>query len=173
MKKPYCLTVDVKSPHIENGLGYMISFALPANDHAPEMMGEFSQWHEAVRHAVLQAGDAPFSNDPYTRKLAVANLMHTLDDLNKVHAIRIGGVDGVPAVQIRSSNPYDPRIDLDFVGVEGRFRVTETTLDDAARAGVQGHGTTRLIEGHPRDYPFEKTKPASKQKAPPAFRPRP
>lgn len=172
MKKPYCLTVDVKSPHIENGLGYMISFVLPANNHAPEMMAEFPLWHEAVRDAVLAAGDAPFSDDPYTRKLALANLMHTLDDLNKIHSIRIGGVDGAPAVQIRSSNPYDPRIDLDFIGEDGRFRVTESTLDDAARAKVQGHGTTRLIEGPLREYPFEKTKPASKQKAAAAFRPR-
>lgn len=161
MTKSYCLTVDVKSDHIANGLGYMIGFRLPADNMEPSQMAEFPRWSEEVRRAVLEAGDLPFNPDPYTKKLAIADLMQALDDINRKYNIQIGFVKDVPAVQIHSSNPYDNQIDIDFSGTSGKFRVTETSLADRERARVVEHGRTGIVDADKGRFPFEKSPPSA------------
>lgn len=168
MTKPYCLTIEVKSEHIENGLGYLVAFSLPQGNFSPDQMPEFGPWSERVRSAVLRAGDQPFNPDPYTRKVAIAQLMHTLQDINKEFGIQIGNTGTAPAVQIHSTNPFDNKIHVDFTGEEGEFHVEEYGLNDGPRPTVKEHGKTRIIEGGGNDFPFDKVSAVK----PHSFRPR-
>lgn len=170
MSKSYCLTIDVKSAHIENGLGYMIGFSLPAGNLEPAQMAEFDIWSEEVKAAVLKAGDLPFNPDPYTKKLAIAELMHSLNDINRRYNIQIGFARDVPAVQIHSANPYDSQIDIDYTDREGHFRVVETRLADKERSRVHEHGKTAIVDSAKSRFPFDKTPPSAAPKHP--FRPR-
>ncbi len=157
MAKSYCLTIEVKSDHIENGLGYMVAFRLPPGIHSPAEAKDFSNWSEEVRKAVLTAGDLPFHADNYTRKLALAELMHDLDTLNKKYDIQIGFIDHTPALQIRSTNPFDKEISADFEDEAGHFTVTETSLADRQQAKVEKHGKMAVVEGlKTKDFPFKK-----------------
>lgn len=156
MAKAYCLTVQIKSAHIENGLGYMIAFRMPDDIESPDAHPAFAAWAEEVRDAVLLAGDLPFSSDSYTKKLAVGQLMHDLADLNARYDIRINGANGMPAVQIHSTNPFDSEIDIDFTDTAGHFSVVEKNMHEAARNRVSDHGKTGVIEGNPKHFPFEK-----------------
>ncbi len=171
MAKAYCLTVQIKSAHIENGLGYMIAFRLPPGAGTPDNHPEFALWADEVRESVLRAADLPFSADPYTKKLAISQLMHDLDDLNAKYDIRIGGLAGMPAVQIHSTNPYDNEIDIDFTDTEGSFSVLEKSLHDHARNRVSDHGKTGLIEGNSKHFPFEKETRPAPPRPPQGFRP--
>jgi hypothetical protein len=170
MAKPWCLTVEVKSDTIENGIGYMIAFSLPDGTSAPEKLPDFTLWAEQVKAAVLRAGDQVFDSDPYTKKLAIAELMNELSDLNGRFSARIGGFPGVPAVQIQSTNPYDNQIEIDFSRTEGEFHVVERGLHDLQRAKVEENGKTGLVEGARRHFPFTKA-PTVAPKKPVAPRP--
>lgn len=166
MAKSFCLTVEVKSETIENGLGYMIAFSLPDEKLQPVQMADFPEWSERVKKAVLRAGDQVFDPDPYTRKLAVAELMNELTHLNDTYAIRIGGQIDVPAVQIQSTNPYDKQIEIEFTGSDGEFAVTERSWQDLQRAKVDENGKTGLVEGTRRHFPFTKAAPAALPRRP-------
>lgn len=155
MAKSYCLTVEVKSAQIENGLGYLIGFQLPNDDVTPDQLSEFSSWCDRVKDAVLQCGDEPFSPDAYTRKVAIAELMHALDDINRNFNIQIGNSGVVPAVQIHSTNPFDNKITIDFTPEQGNFRVTERGIADLERARVNEHGKMRIVDGNHQDFPFD------------------
>lgn len=172
MPKPWCLTVEVKSDTIENGIGYMVAFSLPDDRLEPAKLADFSAWAEHVKAAVLRAGDQVFDPDPYTKKLAIAELMNELSDLNARYSPRIGGIPGVPAVQIQSTNPYDNRIEIEFSGADGEFHVVERSLHDLQRAKVEENGKTGLIEGGGRDFPFTKAPPMAPRRTlprPPAL----
>lgn len=166
MAKSYCLTVEVKSETIENGLGYMIAFSLPDDRLQPGELHDFSAWCDEVKAAVLRAGDQVFDPDPYTKKLAIAALMNDFADLNEQFSIRIGGPPGEPTVQIQSTNPYDNQIDIAFTGSDGEFRVSEHGLHDLQRSKVDENGKTGLVEGTPHHFPFTKTPPVLPKKPP-------
>ncbi len=170
MAKSYCLTVEVKSETIENGLGYLVAFSLPDDRFKPGEMHEFSEWCEGVKEAVLRAGDQVFDSDPYTKKLAIAELMNAFEELNARFSIRIGGQPGEPTVQIQSTNPYDSQIDISFSGADGQFQVSEHGLHDLQRSKVDENGKTGLVEGTPHHFPFTKAVPPA-VKTPPAPRP--
>lgn len=171
MAKAYCLTIQVKSAHIENGLGYMVAFRLPPGSENPDEHPDFKAWAEEVREAVLGTGDSPFSADPYTKKLALTQLMHDLAELNAKYSIRIDGLDGMPAVQIHSTNPYDSEIDLDFTGVDGHFSIVEKNIHGHMLNRVSDHGKTGVIEGNSKHFPFEKESRPAAPRPPQGFRP--
>ncbi|MDE1151512.1 MAG: hypothetical protein PW788_03150 [Micavibrio sp.] len=154
MTKSYCLTVEVGSETIENGLGYLVAFTLADDSKTPDQTPGFARWADQVRDAVLRAGDQVFDPDPYTKKLAIAELMNDLAALNGKSAVKVGGIKGVPAVQIQSTNPYDPRIEADFTSADGQFNVVEKTLSDLARRKISGHGQTGIAEGARAHFPF-------------------
>lgn len=166
MSNSFCLTVDIESTHIGTGLSYKVEFQLPTQGLFPAQIAEFPQWAEEVRDAVLSAGDLPFSPDSYTRKLAIAELMHALDDINNRYDIQIGQEKDIPAVQIQSGNPHSRKIDINFSGNDGLFHVTETCLAEKDRAPAREHGKTGIIDNGNARMPF---KPPHK---PQAFRPR-
>jgi hypothetical protein len=171
MAKAYCLTVEVKSETIENGLGYMIAFSLPDDRLQPAQLADFSEWSEKVKAAVLRTGDKVFDPDPYTKKLAIAELMNTFSELNEGYSIQIGGPAGEPTVQIQSTNPYDNQIDIAFTGSDGQFQVSEHGLHDLKRSKVDENGRTSLVEGTPHHFPFTKTVPMAPRKPPQGPRP--
>jgi len=160
MTKTYCLTIEVGSDTIANGLGYMVAFSLPSDNIAPADHPQFSEWASQVRDAVLRAGDQVFSSDPYTKKVAIAELMNELADLNNDYDLQVKGSAAVPDVQIQSTNPYDPRIDISFTSGDGDFTVTERGLADLARRKISGHGQTGLVEGSKSHFPFSQQQPA-------------
>ncbi|TAL34844.1 MAG: hypothetical protein EPN97_08260 [Alphaproteobacteria bacterium] len=166
MAKSYCLTVEVKSEAIENGLGYMIAFSLPDDRLQPDQVPDFTAWSDQVKTAVLRAGDQVYDPDPYTKKLAIAELMNELAQLNERYDIRIGGQAGIPAVQIQSTNPFDNQIDIEFSGKDGEFHVSEHGLHDLQRSKVDENGKTGFVEGTPHHFPFTKTLPAVTKKPP-------
>lgn len=155
MSKTWCLTVEVESKAITNGLGYMIAFTLPEDAETPAASPQFAEWSQKVRDAVVRAGDQVFDPDPYTKKLAIAELMHTLADLNTAYDIKVvDGADPVPAVQIQSSNPYDNRIEIDFTDKDGHFAVNEKGLADLERRVIAAHGHIDVVDGARRHFPF-------------------
>ena len=159
MTKSYCLTVEVGSDSIKNGLGYMITFSLPDDTVAPQATPGFTQWSDKVRDAVLRAGDDVFSPDSYTKKLAIAELMYELSVLNGESGINIVSSVRVPAVQIQSTNPYDPRIEVNFTNTDGDFHVTEKSLSDLERRKITGHGATGVQEAGRGHFPFAQQPP--------------
>jgi hypothetical protein len=165
MAKTYCLTVEVKSETIENGIGYMIGFSLPDESLLPIQMPDYPEWCDEVKAAVLRAGDQVFDPDPYTKKLAIAELMNELSQINDHYGIRIGGQADVPAVQIQSTNPFDNQIEVEFSGRDGQFKVIEHSLRDLERSKVDEHGKTGLVEGTRRHFPFTKSVPPRKPPA--------
>lgn len=169
MAKSYCLTIEVQSAHIEGGVGYMVAFMLPDKTQNPADYPEFADWSKEVRRAVIGTGDEAFNPDPYSRKLALANLMHELDDINRRYNIRIGYIDDVPAVQIHSTNPFDTQIEADFSDEEGNFHVIETNPAVAPSAHVHENGKTGIIEAGRKTFPFDKPPAAcpKKPEAPP------
>jgi len=171
MAKIYCLTVEVESKAIKNGLGYMIAFTLPDDSKTPLQTKEFTDWADKVRAAVLRAGDQIYDPDPYTKKLAIAELMNELSDLNATHGIQIVGGKDLPAVQIQSTNPYDNRVEIDFTGKDGHFNVVEKSLADLERRAIAAHGHTDVVEGTRRHFPFTQQKP--NLPVPPAKKPKP
>ncbi|HYD17167.1 MAG TPA: hypothetical protein VEF76_01645 [Patescibacteria group bacterium] len=174
MTKTYCLTIEVESKTITNGLGYMVAFNLPDDDEKILRQKGFQAWADQVKDAVLSAGDAVYDCDPYTKKLAIAELMNELADLNAASPIQIAGDAEVPAVQIQSSNPYDNRIEIDFTDADGHYSVIEKGLADLERRTITAHGATGLVDGTRRHFPFTQQPPAfgvPKVPKPPALRP--
>lgn len=175
MTKAYCLTVEVESKHIENGLGYLVAFALPDDKFEPAQMTEYPEWAEKVKQAVLRAGDQVYNPDPYTKKLAIAELMNEFEELNAAYSIQITGSPDLPALQIQSTNPYDSRLEIDFTGKEGEFTVVEKGLSDLERRTISSHGKTGLVDGARRHFPFTQNPPSIATKPhkpkPPQLRP--
>ncbi len=159
MTKSYCLTVEVGSDSIKNGLGYMITFSLPDEKVSPQATPGFNAWSDKVRDAVLRAGDQVFDPDPYTKKVAVAELMYELSVLSGESGITIATGSRVPAVQIQSTNPYDPRIEVSFTNADGDFHVTEKSLSDLERRKISGHGATGVQEAGRGHFPFVQQPP--------------
>lgn len=168
MAKTYCLTVEVESKTIKNGLGYMIAFSIPDDGVTPEQTKDFTSWSDKVREAVLRAGDQVYDPDPYTKKLAIAELMNDLAALNATHGIQITGAGDLPAVQIQSTNPYDSRLEIDFTGKDGHFNVVEKSLADLERRAIAAHGHTSVVDGARRHFPFTQQPPV-----PPVRKPKP
>lgn len=163
MTKAYYLTIEVKSEHLEDGLGYMVAFSLPEDVSSPIDMPEFGAWEAEVRKAVLAAGDQCLHKDPYVKKLALASLMHDLAELNARCDIQVGFLADAPAVQIFSTNPYDNTIEIDFTDRDGHHKINETGLSDFHNAAVIENGRTGLTDITRRHFPFKK---AGKNAAP-------
>ncbi len=163
MPLAHCLTVEVQSDlvagdAVQSGIGYMITFALPANmqDAEPQAHPSFDAWSRAVRDVVLAAGDLPFHADLYTRKVAMATLMHDLAELNRQFPLRIGGTDQAPAVQIHATDPKAPQIELDFTDEDGDFTVIEKNPSLAPNAEVRTPGRLGLMPAGRKAFPFDK-----------------
>lgn len=167
MTTAHCLTVEVQSappapdaaasaPY--SGVGYMITFVLPANmqGHDPASHPSFRSWTAAVRTAVLAAGDLPFHPDSYTRKLALANLMNDLAEINSRFPLRIGGEGATPAVQIYSTDPAACQFELDFSEDDGDFTVIERNPAHGPSAEVREQGRVGLIPAGRKIFPFDK-----------------
>ena len=167
MAKAYCLTIEVKSPHIENGLGYMVTFVSP-DGKDPRQSPDFPAWSQRIAKAAMDAGDAPFNPDPYTKKLAIAGLMHELDHINKDFALQIGFVANTAAVAIHSSNPADRRVFIDFSDRDGNFTVQEKDIAGMPAGSIGGHGKIGLIEAGADRFPFEKPAAPPAGHAPPS-----
>lgn len=160
--KSYCLTVEVASENIKSGLGYMVAFRLPEGVSAPAALPEFGRWQEEVRTIVLRAGDLCFYPDAYTKKLAIAEMVHDLSLLNDKYAIQITAFPRVPTVQIHSTNPFDPIIEISFAGAGDHYKVFEKDFCDLHRPAVSGHGKTGLTEAARKHFPFKKAEPRAK-----------
>lgn len=180
MSTAHCLTVEVKGQtNAATGVGYMIAFSLPANlRHSdPASHPSFTAWSVAVRDIIMATGDLPFHTDPYTRKTALANLMHDLAELNRRYPLRIGvDTGGVPAVQIHSTNPLDRQIELDFTGEDGTFSVIERNPQVTTTAEVREQGRIGLMAAARKVFPFDKPPadaPPSCPKQPPKNPPAP
>lgn len=156
MAKSYCLTVEVTSDHVKGGLGYMIAFCIPSHISTPADMPEFSVWKEDVKSIVLQTGDQCLHSDPYTKKLAIAGMMHDLAELNKKYDIQIGFLPHVPAVQIHSANIFDNTLEVEFTDHAGHYVVIEKGIEDLQRATITEHGKTGLTDAARRHFPFKK-----------------
>ncbi len=159
MTKSYCLTVEVGSDSIKNGLGYMVTFSVPDEKVSPQATPGFTQWSDQVRDAVLRAGDQVFDPDTYTKKVAIAELMYELSVLSGTSGIIIASDGRVPAVQIQSTNPYDPRIEINFTSTDGDFHVSEKSLSDLERRKITGHGATGVQEAGRGHFPFVQQPP--------------
>ncbi|MBL8712188.1 MAG: hypothetical protein JNM12_04765 [Alphaproteobacteria bacterium] len=159
MTKTYCLTIEVESKSMTNGLGYMVAFTLPGDDENVLKQKGFANWADKVRDTVLRAGDAVYDPDPYTKKLAIAELMNELKSLNETSPIQIEGAGDIPAVQIQSANPYDNRIEINFTDKDGHYSVAEKGLADLERRAVTAHGHTGVIDGTRRHFPFTTQQP--------------
>lgn len=167
MTTAHCLTVEVQNSHPTldgvlpvsgSGLGYMVTFTLPANmdGEDPAAHPSFDAWAAAVRAAVLAAGDLPFHHDSYTRKVALANLMHDLADINRAFPLRIGHQDGTPAVQIHATDPLACQIELDFSDEDGDFTIVERNPAHGPSAVVPEQGRMGLIPAGRKVFPFDK-----------------
>ncbi len=160
MPTAHCLTVEVQGHTTpQTGVGYMIAFSLPANmqDAAPDEHPCFDDWSKAVRDVVLAVGDLPFHPDAYTRKTALANLMHELADINRRYPLRItASHDGVPAVQIHSTDPAARQIELDFNDDDGDFSVVERHPQICPTAEVREQGRIGLTAAARKAFPFDK-----------------
>jgi hypothetical protein len=155
MATSYFLTVEVESPHIEGGLGYMLAFRIEdRNAVACGREDAFDAWREEVRQTVLRAGDTVFSADSYTRKLAIAELMYEIEKINSLSGIKIGGVENIPAVTIQSTNPHDKKIAIDFIDDCGQLSVTETQNDIAPGSYVRHHGRAAIAPASQTEFPF-------------------
>lgn len=172
MAKPVFLTIDVKSEHIENGLGYMVGFTLPEGTFAtPAQTPGFDEWSQKVRDAVTRTGDQPFNPDPYTKKLALAELMDEFERLNGLFPVfQIGRLEDAPALQIHSSNPFDKKISVDFSDKEGHISITETPSALLPKARIDEPGRIGLTENPEKGFPFKKSPPSFP--TPPAARAR-
>lgn len=153
MANTYCLAIEAKSPHIEGGLGYLLSFRT-SGELPPEKTPGFSAWAQAVRTAVLDAGDQPFNPDPYTRKVAIAELMYEIEKINSLHGFKIEGSAQRPAVEVQSSNPHDKRIQANFLGEDGRFDVVEKPSLLGLPGRIQEDGKTSVLDADTAAFPF-------------------
>lgn len=171
MAKTYCLAIDVKSPHIDGGLGYLLSFRTPDAKISPEQTPGFDAWAKAVRSAVQDAGDQPFNPDAYTRKVAIAELMYEIEKINSAYAFKIEGTADRPAVEVQSSNPHDKRVQINFAGEDGHFEVVEKRSAQYIAGAIAEDGRITVLDGDTVSYPF--TPVVSGGREPPVAKPRP
>lgn len=155
MAKTYCLAIDVKSRHIDGGLGYMLTFHAKDSKTSPENTEGFDAWAAAVRTAVLDAGDQPFNPDPYTRKVAIAELMYEIEKINSASPFVIEGTPTRPAVEVQSSNPHDKRIVINFTGEDGQFEVVEKRSRQYIPGRIGEDGRVTVLDGKEAVYPFQ------------------
>lgn len=153
MATTYCLAIDVKSPHIDGGLGYLLTFSADAK-HSPEDTPGFEDWSRAVRRAVMEAGDQPFNPDPYTRKVAVAELMYEIEKINSAHPFKIGGNGARAAVEIQSSHPHDKSIQINFTGEEGQIEVVEKQSPQHMIGRINENGRVTVMDSKTTAFPF-------------------
>ncbi len=160
MSTAHCLTVEVKGQsNPDTGVGYMIAFSLPANMRGtdPAQHPSFAAWSAAVRDLIMATGDLPFHPDTYTRKTALADLMHDLAELNRRYPLRIGVDTGdVPAVQIHSTDPLARQIELNFTDEDGAFSVVERNPQICPTAEVREQGRIGLMAAARKAFPFDK-----------------
>ncbi len=154
MAKTYCLAIDVKSPHIDGGLGYMLSFRTPDAATPPEKTPGFDAWTTAVRAAVQDAGDQPFNPDDYTRKVAIAELMYEIEKINSAHGFKIEGTATRAAVEVQSSNPHDKRILVNFSGEDGQFDVIEKKSAQYIPGRIGEDGRVTVLDAKTTAFPF-------------------
>lgn len=177
MSTAHCLTVEVKGQTNPNtGAGYMIAFSLPANLRGsdPAVHPCFAAWSTAVRDLIVATSDLPFHPDAYTRKTALANLMHDLAELNRRFPLRIGISTGdVPAVQIHSTNPLARQIELNFTDEDGAFSIVERNPQTTPTAEVREQGRIGLMAAARKAFPFDKPGAARTRqpRKPPAIKP--
>lgn len=171
MAKTYCLAIDVKSPHIDGGLGYMLSFRTPDSKISPEQTPGFDAWAKAVRAAVIDAGDQPFNPDAYTRKVAIAELMYEIEKINSAHGFKIESTGNRPAVEVHSSNPHDKRVQINFAGEDGQFDVIEKRSAQYIAGTITEEGRITVMDANEASYPF--TPVVSGGREPPVAKPRP
>lgn len=169
MAKTYCLAIDVKSPHIDGGLGYLLTFRSEGAGN-PEQAEGFDAWAHAVRTAVLDAGDQPFNPDPYTRKVAIAELMYEIEKLNSVHPFKIENTATRAAVEIQSSHPQDKRILISFLGEDGQIDVVEKKSPQYMQGRIGENGQITVLDAKTTAFPFTPAAADGSGIAPPAPR---
>jgi len=170
MAKTYCLAIDVKSPHIDGGLGYMLTVRTADGKSNPEQTEGFDVWANAVRTAVLDAGDQPFNPDPYTRKVAIAELMYEIEKINSAHPFKIEGTDSRAAVEVQSSHPDDKSIAINFLGDDGQIDVAEKKSPQFLQGRVGENGRITVLDGKTTAFPFSPAATDGSGIAPPAAR---
>jgi hypothetical protein len=165
MAKQFCLGIEVESEYIEGGLGYMLNVRTPDGfDGAPQTHPQFSHWVAELTAAVREAGDEPYNPDSYTKRVAIAELMHDIHRINQKYGFTVESDDSMPAVQIQSSNPYDFRIDIGFSEQAGRFRVQERVAEDRnADLQIVKDGNIHVLSAETREFPFAETRPPSRR----------
>ena len=169
MSKSYCVAIDTASHAIEGGLGYIFTVTLPAGETRQlSDMPHFDEWLEALKTAVAATGDEPFSDETYAKKLAVAHLMHDINAMNSAFGIIIGSLDGKPAVQIRSANTFDSRIDVYYSGHDQNFKVREyqPVKSRDVDFDITENGRVHIIDGFVTEHPFLETEPPKRKKYP-------
>jgi hypothetical protein len=167
MAKTYCLAIDVKSPHIDGGLGYLLTFRSEKAG-TPEQAEDFEAWTDAVRRAVLDAGDQPFNPDPYTRKVAIAELMYEIEKLNSAYPFKIEGTATRAAVEIQSSHPQDKRILVNFLGDDGQIDVVEKKSPQYLQGRIGENGRVTVLDAKTTAFPFTPAAADGSGIAPPA-----
>jgi len=153
MAKTYSLAIEVESAHIDHGLGYLISFEF-AGKQSPEEHPDFSAWSSQLKDAALRAGDQPFNPDPYTRKVAIAELMYEIEKLNSAYDFKIDAHGAAPAVTVQSSNPQDSRICINFADEDGQLDVTSKKPLVSIPGRITQNGRITVLEGAERHFPF-------------------
>ncbi len=153
MAKTYSLAIEVESAHIDHGLGYLISFELAGKTH-PEQHPDFSAWSSQLKDAVIRAGDQPFNPDPYTRKVAIAELMYEIEKLNSAYDFKIDAHGVAPAVSVQSSNPHDKRVCINFSDEDGQLDVTSKKPLITIPGRITQNGKITVLEGTERHFPF-------------------
>lgn len=121
----HALVFDLPTAENPAPLLYTVSVRLPANmdGKTPQDHPSFTAWRQAFLDILAACGDAPFQQDPYGRKLALATLMNDIDGLNDRFPLRVAGGNGRPALVIALAGHDD--ILLDFAGQDGEFIVRE------------------------------------------------
>ncbi|MFN7115102.1 MAG: hypothetical protein ACK4PK_12175 [Alphaproteobacteria bacterium] len=170
MAKTYCLAIDVKSPHIDGGLGYMLTFRTADGSSNPEQAEGFGAWANAVRTAVLDAGDQPFNPDPYTRKVAIAELMYEIEKINSAHPFKIESTATRAAVEIQSSHPDDKSIRISFLGNDGQIDVAEKKSPQFMQGRGGENGRITVLDSTTTAFPFAPAAADGSGIAPPAPR---
>jgi len=170
MAKTYCLAIDVKSPHIDGGLGYLLTFHTKDGKLPPEQTAGFDAWTDAVRTAVLDAGDQPFNPDPYTRKVAMAELMYEIEKINSAHPFKISGTATRAAVEVQSSHPGDKRILINFAEEDGQIDVVEKKSPQYMEGRIGENGRVTVVDSKTSVFPFVPAAADGSGMAPPAPR---
>jgi hypothetical protein len=107
-----------------------------------------------LKDAVIRAGDQPFNPDPYTRKVAIAELMYEIEKLNSAYDFKIDAHGVAPAVSVQSSNPHDKRVCINFSDEDGQLDVTSKKPLITIPGRITQNGKITVQEGTERHFPF-------------------